>query len=95
MWESQHYTTRVYREGINTCEPVFKKLEAKKSETEALKRKGLNGVNDGAAKKRVKKAKAGVVATCSRPEISASDVVATVGVVEDVEDAVVGTESFS
>ena len=63
----------------------------KKSET--LKRKGVNGVNDGAAKKRVKKAKAGVVATCSRPEISASDVVATVGVVEDVEDAVVGTES--
>ena len=61
MWESQHYTTRVYREGIDTCEPVFKKLEVKKSE--ALKRKGVNGVNDGAAKKRVKKSKAGVVAT--------------------------------
>ena len=56
MWESQHYTTRVYREGIDTCEPVFKKLEVKKSE--ALKRKGVNGVNDGAAKKRVKKSKA-------------------------------------
>ena len=41
----------MYREGVDTCEPVFKKNEVKKSE--ALKRKGVNG---GAAKKRVKKA---------------------------------------
>ena len=33
------------------------------------------------------------IATCCRPEISSSDVEATVGMVENVEDAVIGTES--
>ena len=32
MWESQHYTTRVYREGVDSCEPVFIRNEVKKSE---------------------------------------------------------------
>ena len=75
----------MYREGVDSCEPVFIRNEVKKSE--ALKRKGC--VIVGGASKRVKKAEVGVVATRSQPEISADDVVATVGVLEDVEDVVV------
>ena len=29
MWESEHYTTRVYNEGVDSCEPVFIKYEVK------------------------------------------------------------------
>ena len=91
MWESEHYTTRVYNNVVDSCEPVCILKGVKRSEE--LKRKACEFA--GGASKRAKKAKVGavVVVTRSQPEISVENVVPTGGVEEDLEDAVVGAES--